>query len=212
MQEAGALECHGVGPDRVAVEGVDPERPVGQDAVEMVAGERLADQLIGRLHTVDDRVVGVPGGPVPHRAGEAVHAAHRIELQAGEAGAAREDVHVRLDEAGQDAGTRGVNDPRAGAAQGQGLGGGAHQEDAVAAHRHGGRAWLVRVHGQDAGVGDDEIGAHFNSSVQILVIISLTSGGQAKLNTPLLPSGSVSSGASRISAGMNFSLPKIPLP
>ena len=76
--------------------------------------------------------------------------------------------------------------------------------------RHGLGVRSARVHGQDAGVGDDEVGGHFCSSVQMRVMIWLTSGGQFLENKPLLPSGSVSSGAPCMSAGMYCSLPAIP--
>ena len=86
------------------------ERPVGQDAVEVVAGEGLAGDLIGRLHPVDDRVVRVGGRPGAHGGDQAVEPVHAVELQAGKDGAADEHVHVRFDEAGQDARPRRVDD------------------------------------------------------------------------------------------------------
>ena len=116
-----------------------------------------------------------------------------------------------FDEAGQDGGAGRVDDAGAGAAQGQDSAWLPTSEDAVAAHGHGLGARPGRVHGQDAGVGDDEIGGHFCRSVQIRVMSSLTSGGQVSMNTPLWPSGRVSSGAPCMSAGMNCSLPLMPL-
>ena len=195
----------------MAVEGVDRERAVGQDAVEMVAGEGLADQLVGCLARIDQPVVRVIRRPGAHDLGQRLDALNAVDRQGLQRGAAREDVQVRFDEAGQDAGAGRVDDTGAGAAQGHGFRTAADRDDAVAAHGHGLGARPPRVHGQDAGIGDDEIGAHFCSSVQIRVMIWLTSGGQVSMNTPLWPSGRISSGASCMSAGMNCSLPLMPL-
>ena len=159
VQHARLFQRDRVGPHRVVVGSGHREGLVRDDPVEVVARHGLVFR--------QDRVVGAgsddQGQVAPRRREFLDRLAHRLEpvqaeeVQVLELRRAAEEVHMRLDEAGQHRVPVRIEHLRIRAAQPLDLGAAAHREDVAAGDgdRLGGRP--VRVHGEEPAVGDDRV-------------------------------------------------------
>ena len=88
------------------------EGAIGNDAVEMVAGDALGigqDRVVGALR-LQDFPVGARGGEGADGFRQRVEAVHAEQMEMFEFRRAAEQVHVRFDEAREDGGAGRVDD------------------------------------------------------------------------------------------------------
>ncbi len=172
LEDARLFQRHGIGPGGVVVGREDEERPVLHDAVEVVAGQRLvlADDDVVRLLADDEVVARDCLSDIGLRAGlQLVEAARAEKLQVLEFGRPGKEMHVAFDEAGDDGGAPGIDH----AGRGPLL---THAHLAIAAHAadtvpgNGNRLGpgTGLVHGEDGGIGDDDVCTHVRGPFQLM--------------------------------------------
>ena len=162
LQDARLLECDRIGPGRVMVGREDDDRPVPHDPVEVMARQRfvLADDHVIRLAADHEVVAGMLLQIGLGARLQLLEAARAGEVEVGEFGCTREQVHVAFDEARDDGSAPGIDHAGVGTLITHHLSMSPQAHDPIPGNgnRFGGRTSLV--HGQDGGIGDDERCSH----------------------------------------------------
>ena len=142
------------------VGGEHHEGPIRQDRVEVVTGDGFVernDRIVGRK-THQQRFVRVGGGIVLHGLLQWLETLDAVQVELAQRNRAGEDVHVGFVEAWQHRGALCVDHFRRRPGKRRDLVVRADGKDAVAGDGDGLGPGGGLVHGQNAGVADDEVG------------------------------------------------------
>ena len=185
LEHARHLQRLRIGPGGVMVRRIDQEGPVTDDTVEVVTGDGFVgpeDDVVGLL--ADDEIIARVAGDVLQRPGlHRREARDAVKLQVIEFGGSGKQMHVAFDETRNDGGTLGIDDAGLLPLLTQDLRIGPQVADAIPGNGQRFGARPGSVHGEDGGVGDDQISTHFKTPF-LQASISQKTGCAAILTLP----------------------------
>ena len=161
LHDARRFQRPAIGPDGMMIAAHGDEGNVVDDAVEELPGDRRpgSEAFMGNAGGDDDPLVGTGFPELRNGFRNNIEAIDVIKHKAAQFDGAAEQMYVPLDDAGHHRVHSGVDHPRVFCLQRGHILIAAEAENAVAGNGDRFRPRPGRVHGQDFGIGDDDVGA-----------------------------------------------------